>query len=304
MNILPNFHSFGYTVCGVLPLVWGLPEALLPAFMPLGNFFEGLLDSGTGILIAVPTMLPFILGAASKGQELPPELRYILTGGGKLDPSLENRFRDQLGVIIYEGYGLTECSPVVSCNPSDALRKTGTVGPALPSYTVEVRGEDGKPLPPDSEGVLWLKGPSVAKGYFNDPEESAKRFHDGWIDTGDMVTVDSDGYITILDRVTDMIIVGGFNVFPQEVETVIKEIPGVREAVVVGASNPVSGEVPVAFVIKEEDSDLDAHTVIAHCKEKMAHFKAPRKVRFVQELPMSAVGKVLKRKLREQMIRE
>jgi long-chain acyl-CoA synthetase len=304
MNILPNFHSFGYTVCGVLPLVWGLPEALLPAFLPLKNLFDGLRESGTGILIAVPTMLPFILGAVSKGETLPEELRYILTGGGKLDPQLEKRFRDQLGVVIYEGYGLTECSPVVSCNPSDALRKTGTVGPALPSYTVEVRGDGGRVLPAGEEGVLWLKGPSVARGYFNDPEQSAERFHDGWIDTGDMVTVDSDGYITILDRVSDMIIVGGFNVFPQEVEAVIKEIPGVREAVVVGASNPVSGEVPVAFVIRDEGSELDAHTVIATCKERMAHFKVPRKVRFVSELPMSAVGKVLKRKLREQMTRE
>ncbi len=304
MNVLPNFHSFGYTVCSVLPLLWGLPEALLPGFMPLKNLFEGLRDSGTGILIAVPTMLPFILGAASKGEKLPPELRYILTGGGKLDPLLEKRFRDQLGVITYEGYGLTECSPVVSCNPSDALRKTGTVGPALPSYTVEVRGDDGQPVPPGQDGVLWLKGPSVARGYFRDPELSAERFHDGWIDTGDMVRVDEDGYISILDRVSDMIIVGGFNVYPQEVETVIKEIPGVKEAVVVGVSNPVSGEVPMAFVIKEETADLESNTIISYCKEKMAHFKVPRKVKFVTELPLSAVGKVLKRKLREQMIRE
>ncbi|MDD3513765.1 MAG: AMP-binding protein, partial [Synergistaceae bacterium] len=273
MNVLPNFHSFGYTVCSVLPLLWGLPEALLPGFMPLKNLFEGLRDSGTGILIAVPTMLLFILGAASKGEKLPSELRYILTGGGKLDPLLEKRFRDQLGVITYEGYGLTECSPVVSCNPSDALRKTGTVGPALPSYTVEVRGEDGHPVPPGQDGVLWLKGPSVAGGYFRDPELSAERFHDGWIDTGDMVRVDEDGYISILDRVSDMIIVGGFNVYPQEVETVIKEIPGVKEAVVVGVSNPVSGEVPMAFVIKEETADLESNTIISYCKEKMAHFK-------------------------------
>ena len=304
MNVLPNFHSFGYTVCSVLPLLWGLPEALLPGFMPLKNLFEGLRDSGTGILIAVPTMLPFILGAASKGEKLPPELRYILTGGGKLDPLLEKRFRDQLGVITYEGYGLTECSPVVSCNPSDALRKTGTVGPALPSYTVEVRSEDGSALPPGQDGVLWLKGPSVARGYFRDPELSAERFSDGWIDTGDMVRIDEDGYISILDRVSDMIIVGGFNVYPQEVETVIKEIPGVKEAVVIGVSNPVSGEVPVAFVIREEGDELESNAVIGYCKEKMAHFKVPRKVRFVTELPLSAVGKVLKRKLREQMVRE
>ncbi|NLK18604.1 MAG: long-chain fatty acid--CoA ligase, partial [Synergistaceae bacterium] len=299
MNVLPNFHSFGYTVCGVLPLLWGLPEALLPGFLPLKNLFEGLRASDTGILIAVPTMLPFILGAVSKGETLPGGLRYILTGGGKLDPSLEKRFRDQLGVITFEGYGLTECSPVVSCNPSDAVRKTGTVGPPLPGYSAEVRGRDGNALPAGEEGVLWLKGPSVAKGYFRDPEQTAARFKDGWLNTDDMVRMDEDGYITILDRASDMIIVGGFNVYPQEVETVIKELPGVREAVVIGMENPVSGEVPVAFIIPEDGAELDASAVISHCKGKMAHFKVPRKVSFVDELPMSAAGKVLKRSLRE-----
>ncbi|NLA91561.1 MAG: long-chain fatty acid--CoA ligase [Synergistaceae bacterium] len=300
MNVLPNFHSFGYTVCGILPLLWGLPEALLPGFLPLKKLFEGLRESDTGILIAVPTMLPFILGAASKGEKLPEDLRYILTGGGKLDPNLEKRFREQLGVITFEGYGLTECSPVVSSNPSDLLRKTGTVGPALPGYSVEVRDEDGNVLPAGEEGILWLKGPSVARGYFRDPDLTAKRFRDGWLNTDDMVKVDEEGYITILDRASDLIIVGGFNVYPQEVETVIKELPGVREAVVIGVENPVSGEVPVAFIILDEGVDLDAPAVIGHCKGKMAHFKVPRKVSFVDELPLSAVGKVLKRRLREE----
>ena len=119
-----------------------------------------------------------------------------------------------------------------------------------------------------------------------------------------MVRVDGDGFISILDRLSDMSNVGGFNVYPQEVETVIKELPGIREAVVIGVENPVSGEVPVAFIIREEGAELEAGTVISHCKEKMAHFKVPRKVQFVTELPLSAVGKVLKRKLREQMVRE
>ena len=300
MDVLPNFHSFGYTVCCVLPLLWGLPLALLPGFLPLKTLFEGLRSSETGILIAVPTMLPFLLGAVSKGETLPSQLRYILTGGGKLDRGLETRFRDQLGVVTYEGYGLTECSPVVSCNPSDVLRKTGTVGPALPGYETEVRSDSGELLPPGEEGVLWLRGPSVAQGYFKDPDLTEERFIDGWFNTGDMVTLDREGYITILDRVSDMIIVGGFNVYPQEVESVIREIPGVREAAVVGFYNAVSGEVPVAFVLLEEGAEVSGGRVISRCKKKMAHFKVPRKVLFVKELPLSPTGKVLRRKLREE----
>jgi long-chain acyl-CoA synthetase len=304
MNVLPNFHSFGFTVCGLLPLVCGLSEALSPSFMPLPAFFGSLRAAQPDVLIAVPTMLPFILGAVSKGEKLPDTLRYILTGGGKLDPALEARFRKELGVITFEGYGLTECSPVVAANPSDARRRTGTVGLPMPGYDVQVRNEAGTPLPAGEEGVLWVRGPSVSAGYFRDPEQTAERFRDGWFNTGDMVRIDADGYIAILDRVSDMLVVSGFNVYPQEVETVIREIPGVRETAVVGVSNPVTGEVPVAFVIADESAGLTQSDVIGRCKAKLAHYKVPRKVRFVTELPMSSVGKVLKRKLREMMVKE
>ncbi len=304
MNVLPNFHSFGFTVCGLLPLVCGLPEALAPSFMPLKSFLESLRAARPDILIAVPTMLPFILGAVSKGETLPENLRYILTGGGKLDPALETRFRKELGVISFEGYGLTECSPVVASNPNDAKRRTGTVGLAMPGYETQIRDENDRVLPSDSEGVLWVRGPSVASGYFRDPEQTAERFRDGWFNTGDMVRIDADGYITILDRVSDMLVVNGFNVYPLEVETVIKELPGVKEAAVVGISNPVTGEVPVAFIIADESAGLTQSDIIGRCKAKLAHYKVPRKVRFVQELPMSSVGKVLKRKLREMTLKE
>ena len=304
MNVLPNFHSFGFTVCGLLPLVCGLSEALSPSFMPLPAFFESLRAARPDILIAVPTMLPFILGAVSKGEKLPENLRYILTGGGRLDPALEARFRKELGVITFEGYGLTECSPVVASNPSDARRRTGTVGLPMPSYDIQVRDEAKTPLPAGEEGVLWVRGPSVSAGYFRDPEQTAERFHDGWFNTGDMVRIDADGYIAILDRVSDMLVVSGFNVYPQEVETVIREIPGVRETAVVGVSNPVTGEVPVAFVIADESAGLTQGDIVGRCKSKLAHYKVPRKVRFVTELPMSSVGKVLKRKLREMMVKE
>ncbi len=174
----------------------------------------------------------------------------------------------------------------------------------MPGYDVQVRNEAETPLPAGEEGVLWVRGPSVASGYFRDATQTAERFRDGWFNTGDMVRIDGDGYIAILDRVSDMLVVSGFNVYPQEVEIVIREIPGVREAAVVGISNPVTGEVPVAFVIADESAGLTQSDIVGRCKSKLAHYKVPRKVRFVTELPMSSVGKVLKRKLREMMVKE
>ena len=304
LNVLPNFHSLGYTICGLLPMLWGLREVIVPSFMPTKNFFRALRDSETNILIAVPTMLPFLLGAVSKGEALPSSLQYILTGGGALEPELEQRVRDTFSVIIYQGYGLTECSPVVSCNPNDTMRKEGTVGPALPGYSLDVRDEEGNSLKKGKEGVLWVKGPSVASGYLKAPELTAERFSEGWFNTGDMVRIDEDGFITILDRVSDMLIVGGYNVFPQEIERILKRHPDVIEAAVIGGKHPVSGEIPVAFVVREEGSGLTFSELANFCKDQLAYYKIPRKICFVRELPLSGVGKVLRRKLREQQLRE
>ncbi len=298
MNVLPNFHALGYTVCGLLPLLFGLHEVILPSFIPIKNVFEALRATRTEVLIAVPTMLPFLLGLVAKGEECPDSLKYILTGGGRLDPTLDCRVRDTLGVVVFEGYGLTETSPVVSANRSFAQKKIGTVGPVLPGYEFEVRDPDGRVLGRGEDGLLWVRGPSVFSGYFRSPEMTAERVSEGWFNTGDIVRVDSDGYIEILDRASDLIIVGGFNVYPQEIETVLNEVPGVLMSAVIGIPNAVSGEVPKAFVIPREGADLSAQGLIAYAKENLAHYKVPRKVEFVTELPLSSVGKVLRRELR------
>lgn len=298
MNVLPNFHALGYTVCGLLPLLFGLHEVILPSFIPIKNVFEALRATRTEVLIAVPTMLPFLLGSVAKGEACPDSLKYILTGGGRLDPALDRRVRDTLGVVVFEGYGLTETSPVVSANRSFAQKKIGTVGPVLPGYEFEVRDPDGRVLGRGEDGLLWVRGPSVISGYFRSPEMTAERVADGWFNTGDIVRVDSDGYIEILDRASDLIIVGGFNVYPQEIETVLNEVPGVLMSAVIGIPNAVSGEVPKAFVIPREGADLSAQALIAYAKENLAHYKVPRKVEFVTELPLSSVGKVLRRELR------
>ncbi len=299
MNVLPNFHALGYTVCGLLPLLFGLPQVILPSFIPIRNVFEALRATKTEVLIAVPTMLPFILGAVAKGETCPDSLKYILTGGGRLDPTLDTRVREQLGVVVFEGYGLTETSPVISANRSFATKKIGTVGPAVPGYEIQVRDNSGTPLDAGGEGLLWVKGPSVFHGYFRAPDMTAERVVDGWFNTGDIVRVDADGYIEILDRASDLIIVGGFNVYPQEIETILNAHPGVATSAVIGIRHAVTGEVPKAFVIPKEGAEVSAQSLVAYCKEQLAHYKVPRKVEFVTELPLSSVGKVLRRELRK-----
>jgi long-chain acyl-CoA synthetase len=171
----------------------------------------------------------------------------------------------------------------------------------LPGYEIQIRDLDNNPMTSSSEGVLWVRGPSVVEGYFNAPELTAERFVDGWFNTGDIVHIDEDGYITILDRASDLIIVGGFNVYPQEIETVLSSHPAVRAAAVVGMHHGISGEVPKAFVVPEEGTDVTSQELIQHAKKRLAHFKVPRKISFMNELPLSSTGKVLRRALRERI---
>lgn len=298
LNVLPNFHSLGFTICGVLPLCWGLPMVIVSSFIPVKKTLEALNKAQVNIMIAVPTMLPFLLGAASKEGFSFPSLKYILTGGGRLDPTLESRIRKEMRVICFEGYGLTECSPVVSCNPSERSRKLGTVGPVLPGYEVEVRDREGKVLDTGGEGVLWVKGPSVTSGYFRAPDLTAERFHDGWLDTGDIVRLDEDCFVTILDRATDLIIVSGFNVYPQEVEAVLNTHPAVRTSAAVGIPSAISGEVVKAFVVAHENTTVTQQELVLFARAHLAHYKVPRRIDIVQELPLSTTGKVLKGRLR------
>jgi long-chain acyl-CoA synthetase len=273
--------------------------AIAPSFIPVKNTLEALEAAEVETMVSVPAMLPFLEGACEKTGVPLPALRYILTGGGKLDRLLEERIRKSMHVICFEGYGLTECSPVVSCNPSEKTRKPGTVGPPLPGYEIQIRDLDNNPITSSSEGVLWVRGPSVVEGYFNAPELTAERFVDGWFNTGDIVHIDEDGYITILDRASDLIIVGGFNVYPQEIETALSSHPAVRAAAVVGMHHGISGEVPKAFVVPEEGAHVTSQELIQHAKKHLAHFKVPRKIAFVDELPVSSTGKVLRRVLRQ-----
>jgi long-chain acyl-CoA synthetase len=298
LNVLPNFHSFGYTVGGLMPLVKKLRQTLLASFLPPVESMKAIHASGTNVILAVPAMLHFMIVAVSKGAPKPAGLKMAVTGGDRLNVQLDGKVEEVLGAAVIEGYGLTECSPVVAVNRNYKDRRLGTVGPIVRGYEWKLLNDKNEDVTSSGEGVLWVKGPSVTSGYFRDPVMTADRFTDGWFNTGDYVRME-DGYVRILDRVTDIIIVGGFNVYPQEVEAILHTHPAVSQAVVVGIPHPVNGEVPKAFIRLHEGAHATPREIIDFCKKHLAHFKVPRSVEFMEAFPLSSTGKVLRRLLRQ-----
>ena len=297
---LPNFHSFGFTLSLLMPQLSLGKCAAVPSFMPPLATLKTIAAAKCTMLWLVPAMLEFLKRSAAHNDVKITTVRSVVTGGDRLNTALDQASVDLFGHHILEGYGTTECSPVVAVNPSEDRRKLGTIGPVIPGYEWEVRDRNGKALPPEEAGVLFVRGPSVFHGYYQAPQATAERLSpDGWYDTGDVVKYDSDGYLTVLDRMTDIIIVGGFNVYPQEVERVLSAHPAVAQCAVVAMRHLVNGEIPRAFVVLKDGMEATERGIIEYCKGKLANYKIPRKVDFVSELPMSASGKVLRRKLRE-----
>lgn len=299
LNVLPNFHAFGFTIGGILPFVLGASQTLVANFLPPSNTLKAVEEAKANILLLVPTMMSFAASLLERQGKKLSGIKILIAGGDKYNTKMDDRVTAAFGLEMVEGYGITECSPVVAVNPNPAVRKLGTVGPALPGYELQLRSEQGEILAIPGEGVLWVKGPSVTSGYYHADEINHERFQNSWFNTGDYVQIDSDGYIKILDRVTDIIIVGGFNVYPQEVEAILSEHPAVQTAVVVGMPNDISGEVPKAFIVRGSNVDVTEGELIKFCKERLAHYKVPRSVEFIDAMPISSTGKILRRVLRQ-----
>ena len=270
LNVLPNFHAFGFTICCVLPFVLDATQILLANFMPPSNVIKTVEETKPTVLLLVPTMVGFLASMLERQSKTLTGIKLLIAGGDRYNAKIDPRVTEAFGVPLIEGYGVTECSPVLAVNPKPSVRKLGTVGPALPGFELELRSEDGEKLSIPGEGVLWTRGPSVAEGYYHEEKFTRERFVDGWFNTGDYVQIDADGYIKILDRVTDIIIVGGFNVYPQEVEAILAEHDGVSLAVVVGMPNSISGEVPKAYVIRTQGSEVSEGELVKFCKERLA----------------------------------
>ena len=298
LNALPNFHALGFTVCALMPLLSNFSQVLLPSFMPPEATLDAMRQGKVTVAAAVPTMIALLMGVAARGQLVPSSLKLLISGGDRMPSRLDERARRILGLNVLEGYGLTETSPVLAVNPNYRTRKPGTVGPLLPGVEAQIRDPEGNLVLPGQEGKLWVRGPNVATSYFRDPELTSRRFADGWFDTQDMVRQDEDGYLTVISRVSDIIIVGGFNVYPQEVEAVLAEHPAVREVAVVGVPRSLSGEIVKAFVVPKNGATPTSRELVAFCRERLPHYKVPRSVAFLEALPRSSIGEVLKRELK------
>lgn len=300
LNLLPNHHTFGFCVSGILPLILGYPTRLLAHFLPPQKVIDALYNGGISVLIAVPTLYGMLAeGILKAGLPHPPHLKHLICGGSAAPARVYERAKLALGKPIHEGYGLTECSPIVAAVRLAEEGNPGVIGPFFPRFEHQLRDLNGKPTS-GNEGVLWVKGPSVCRGYYLSQEVDNSRFDGPWFNTGDVVRLNDNGTINILDRTNDLIIVSGFNVYPQEVENLLCTLPGIVECAVVGAKNHLSGEVPVAYVVLAPDAKLTEREIMNYAKERLPGYKIPRAVRFLPELPKNLLGKPLRRLLRDQ----
>ena len=297
LTVLPLFHSFGATVCMVLPVTLGAHIVLLPRFNP-SEVLQAFGVYAITVFAGVPAMYGVLLNVRDISGVNLEAMRICVTGGAPCPPKVLKAFRERFGVQFVEGYGPTEASPVVSVNPPSGVQKLGSVGPPIIDVTLRIADEEGKPLPTGEIGEILVKGPNVMQGYWQAPEATAETIVDGWLHTGDMGVLDDDGYLRIVDRKKDMIIVGGLNVYPREVEDVIYQIPEVADCAVIGEPSERRGEDVKAFVVLREGLTLTEDQVIDHCSEHLGAYKVPRSVVFPEDLPRSGTGKILKRALK------
>ncbi|MDI6601868.1 MAG: long-chain fatty acid--CoA ligase [Thermoanaerobacteraceae bacterium] len=296
--VLPLFHSFSWTVNILLGLYLGSAITIKESFMPKDTL-EILTKEDVTVFCGVPSMFAVLMRMAEKGQFK--ALRLSISGGAPLAPEIQRGFEAKFNFPLVEGYGLSEAAPVALLNPLDpnAIRKPGSVGLPLPCVEAKIVDENDNELPVGEVGELVLRGPNIMVGYHNMPEETAKTLRGGWLHTGDLCKKDEDGYFYIVDRLKDMIILGGFNVYPREVEDALLEHPDILEAAVIGVGDPLKGEEVKAFVVLKEGAKADKKELQSFLKNKLASYKIPKIFEFVPQLPKNAAGKIQKKLLKQ-----
>jgi len=256
-------------------------------------------EERVSVTLAVPAMLNFMLATYNADVHDVSRLRWIMSGAAPVPATLIEKYA-AIGIEIHQVYGLTEtCGPACLISPDEAVKRAGSTGKAFFHTDVKVVRPDGSEIGAGESGEVLVRGPHVMTGYWNRSEATAQAIIDGWLHTGDIASVDADGYVYIQDRIKDMIISGGENVYPAEIENVLSGHEGIAEVAVIGMPSAKWGESPLAIVVKKDEA-LTAEAVLQHCKGKLAPFKQPRYVEFIDVIPRNPTGKVLKRVLREQ----
>jgi long-chain acyl-CoA synthetase len=305
LAVLPYFHSYGMTTALNLPVLTGNKMILLPRFV-LADVLKTIDKEKPTLFPGVPTMYVAINNAPDLQKHNVRSIRVCNSGAAPLPVEVQQQFEKITGGKLVEGYGLSESSPVTHSNPIYGKNKVGSIG--LPIVDTEMKIVDLETgeteLPIGEIGELCVRGPQVMEGYLNMPEETAHSLRDGWLYTGDIARVDEEGYTYIVDRKKDMVIAGGYNIYPRDIEEVLYTHPKILEAAVAGISDPYRGETLKAYIVLKEGETLTEEEVIAFCKENLAAYKVPKLVEFRSELPKTMVGKILRRVLREEELKK
>jgi long-chain acyl-CoA synthetase len=293
---LPLFHAFGQTCALNAAVASGASVTVLPRFTPT-DALRILAEHRVTVFEGVPTMYVALLGHPERAACDASALRVCVSGGAALPVEVLRGFEEAFGCQVLEGYGLSETSPVASFNHPDRERKPGSIGTPIRGVEMRVVDSEGGEVPQGEIGEIVIRGHNVMRGYWRKPEETAKAIPDGWFRTGDLGRIDKDGYFEIVDRKKDMIIRGGYNVYPREIEEVLYEHPAVAEAAVIGLPHPALGEEVGAAVVVKPGADITAGQLRDHVKAQVAAYKYPRAVWLVDALPKGATGKIVKREI-------
>ncbi|MFP1943898.1 long-chain-fatty-acid--CoA ligase FadD [Lonsdalea quercina] len=300
VTALPLYHIFALLVNCLLFIEMGGQNLLITNPRDIPGMVKELARHPFTVISGVNTLFNALLNNDEFHRLNFSTLHLSVGGGASVQQAVAERWEALTGNHLLEGYGLTESSPLVTGNPYDMQQYTGSVGLPIPSTEVRIVDENANDVALGDAGELWVRGPQVMKGYWNQPEETAAVLKDGWLATGDIVTSDDQGFLRIVDRKKDMILVSGFNVYPNEIEDVIVRHPDVVEAAAVGVPSEISGEAVKVFVVRRPGSVLETEALIAHCRRYLTGYKVPRQFEFRDELPKSNVGKILRRELRDQ----
>jgi long-chain acyl-CoA synthetase len=300
VGCLPFFHSFGMTSAMNAAIFAGYGNVLIPKPEPKA-ILDAIVRYKATFIPAVPTLYNGMINFPDLKDYDISTLRGCFSGGASLPMDTIKSFQELTGTVICEGYGLTESSPITHINPYGTSTKPGTIGLPICNTAVKLVDVDDynkEITDPGTPGELCIKGPQVMKGYINRPDETGQALKDGWLLTGDIATVDEEGYFTIVDRKKDMIISGGFNIYPRDIDEVLFSHPKVLEACAIGRPDAYSGERVKAFVVLKPGEEATAEEIIDFCKENLAKYKVPKYVEFVDDLPKSAIGKILRKELK------